>query len=108
MIRHHFICTLHTFCCSTNLSATKFVDSPACSPNAPSIPLSDVIDEYSMAARSEDPIWIPTDDDPETSTSSAYSYVSGLYQFTTILNENSLCRWNQKESMASQVCCVIT
>ncbi|KAL7727949.1 hypothetical protein ACLKA6_019508 [Drosophila palustris] len=56
----------------TKTSAFMFVDSPGRSPDTCSSPLSDVSEE-SMAASSEEPNWVLTDDELEASTSSVYS-----------------------------------
>ncbi|XP_022229504.2 uncharacterized protein LOC111078878 [Drosophila obscura] len=58
----------------TKSSTSLFEDSPACSPDACSSPLPYKIEESSIAAGSDEPNWVRTDDDVEASTSSAYSY----------------------------------
>ncbi|KAL7726442.1 hypothetical protein ACLKA6_004582 [Drosophila palustris] len=60
----------------TKTSTTMFVDSPVGSPDACSSPLLQATEENQMAASSEEPNWVPTFDDFEASTSSAYSYVN--------------------------------
>ncbi|KAL7723359.1 hypothetical protein ACLKA6_001165 [Drosophila palustris] len=52
-----------------------FVDNPVGSPDACSSPLQ-ATEESQMAASSEEPNWVPTCEDFEASTSSAYSYQS--------------------------------